>query len=123
MRIPRTVKLGNHEFKVIYKKTIRHPGKNGEECYGLCDYDSHVIYLQRGMHPSKKSEVFFHECLHAIDELFDLRLGEKKVNLLAVTVMAWIKNNRIDFGVINAKRKPRRNRAHTKKRRSKRKRN
>jgi len=94
MRLPKTVRIGSQEINVVFKDKIIH---RGNECIGLWCHDEQEIRIERGLHQDKKKEVFLHECLHAIDDLYDIGLGEKKVNILGVSVLALIKNNNLDF--------------------------
>ena len=41
--------------------------------------------------------MFLHEVLHVIDTDMELDLGERKVNLLAIHILSFIVNNKIDF--------------------------
>ena len=70
---------------------------DGEQLLGYCDVNSCKIMLKQGMSEEKKKEVFFHECVHAIDENLNIGLGENKVNLIGIHVLSLITNNNLDF--------------------------
>ena len=95
MRVPHKIKLGGYEIKCHSKKKLL--GANGEELWGEYDKEKNTVWLQAGMPKQRKKEVFFHELLHAIDDIYALRLGERKVGLLAVTIIDLIKTNHIDL--------------------------
>jgi len=92
MRIPKTVVIAGHTITIKYKKEIIY---NGSNCWGLYCDDKHIIYLKMGMEKSRKSEVFLHECIHAIEFIHNLKLSEKSVNLLGIELFAFIRNNKI----------------------------
>jgi hypothetical protein len=94
MRIPKKIKICGQEFTVQYEDNLK---DKGQALLGCCKVDGCTIYLKKRMHKNKKKEVFLHECVHAIDENLDLRLGEKKVNILAINILSLIINNNLDF--------------------------
>ena len=94
MKIPEVVKIGAYDYKVVEVDKLVHEGK---ELLGLCDRENNVISLLKGMKPKKEKEVFIHECLHAIEESYGITLGEKKVNLLGLAIMALISDNKLRF--------------------------
>lgn len=94
MNIPPVVKIGAYDYKIIEKDKIEH---EGNKLWGLCDREENVIYLQKGMKRKKEKEVFLHECLHAIEESYGLNLGESKVNILGLALMALIDDNKLRF--------------------------
>lgn len=71
--------------------------KDDGECWGLCDTENDVIYLSRKMNKERKKEIILHECIHAMDSLFDIGIDERKTNLLALLILDLIKTNKLDF--------------------------
>lgn len=94
MRIRRKIKIGPHEVKIIYKKKIFN---DKIELSGYADAANNKIYLEYNMPKTKKMEVFLHECLHVMDDIYSLALGEKRVNALATILVNFIRTNGIDF--------------------------
>ena len=95
MRIPKKeLIIAGHTVKISYKKNMV---LDGAPIWGLYDDDRHEISLATRMDPSRKIEVFLHECIHAIDHIHNLKLTEKAVNLLGIELLALIKNNKIDI--------------------------
>lgn len=92
MRLPRTVKIGCHTFQVVMKDEIIH---NGTALLGMCAVDEQKIYMQRGLKSTRKWEVFLHECFHAIDDIYDMGIGEKRVGHLGVEILKFIRENNI----------------------------
>jgi Zn-dependent peptidase ImmA (M78 family) len=94
MKLPRFLNICNHKYKIIYKKRII---KDNCECLGYCDSDKHLIYIQKGMVPTQKMEVIIHESLHAISHINNISLTEKSVNIMALGLLGFIRNNRLNF--------------------------
>lgn len=65
MNIPKDVKVGGVKYKVVYKTPIELD--NGLRCYGLCDYSTHAIYLDKTIQDEQGlKQTFIHELIHAI---------------------------------------------------------
>lgn len=95
MKIPKgKVKVGAYEYKIVFKSKVKHKGK---DLWGLCDRENHVIYLAKGMPEDRLMEVFLHETIHAIEESYDVHLGEKKTNMLGLALLALFKDNKIEI--------------------------
>ena len=92
--VPRKIKIGGHEIKVIYKNKIF---EQKEECFGVADKENNVIYLAKGMEKTRKMEIILHESIHIMEGLYDFSLTEKEVTLLAVGLLALLRENKMDF--------------------------
>ena len=94
MKIPETIKIVGHDYKVESKKE---PIVDGEVVFGACYNKEQKIVLQKGMSESRAKEVLLHECLHALDEELRLGLGEPVVNVLGLMLKDLICTNKLDF--------------------------
>ena len=94
MNIPETIKIGAYDYKMIEEDKLKLDGK---DVWGYCDREQNKIYMQKGMKSKKEKEVFLHECLHAIEESYGISLGERKVNILGLALMALISDNKLRF--------------------------
>ena len=94
MKIPRKIKVGAYTYIVKRKKTIK---EDNQELLGLCDRGAHLIYIVKDLSDKKAKEVLLHECLHAIEESYGINLGENKVNLLGLALLALIDDNKLEF--------------------------
>lgn len=94
MKIPRSkVKIGAYKYKIVKKKNITY---NGKELDGLCDRENQIIYLDSGLKGEKLFLVFIHECLHAIEEAYDIpQLSERVVSRLDHALTAFLIDNKI----------------------------
>lgn len=60
-RLPKTLKVGHLKY------TIRRvPAKSLDDAVGLCDADTQVISIERGLSETRERNVALHEVLHAI---------------------------------------------------------
>ena len=71
MIIPKTIKVGSTQYKVLFPKEIHKP----EPCRGFVSYLTNVIALAKGngifnYTKKQKEETFWHEVTHAI--LYDM---------------------------------------------------
>ena len=94
MKIPKKIRICGQDFSVFYKDVLF---VDNQDLLGYCDVNKCEIYLKKGMRKEKRIEVFFHECIHAIDENMNLHLGENKVNHLTIHILSLIVNNGLDF--------------------------
>ena len=94
MKTPNTLQICGHTIKIEYRDGLV---VGGDECWGVYDDDKHTIYLKIGMSETRKMEILLHECIHAIAEIHNLNLSEKAVKILAIALLALIRDNKIDF--------------------------
>lgn len=60
MRIPRTLKIGAREVKIVYKKVI----ENDPRICGMAVYTKGEIWLRKGMEQKAKEATLLHEIGH-----------------------------------------------------------
>ena len=94
MRIPRKIKIGPHEVKVVFKKSLH---DNGHDLSGWSQPDKGIICLKYGIEKSRRAEIFLHECIHYMDDIYALRLDEPRINVLTNAILTFIKRNNLDF--------------------------
>lgn len=86
MRIPRTVKVGPHVYRVIRKSKEQMPDN-----LGWCDFTELSIWLLRGMRLSKTREILVHELMHAA--CYPTFCGEEKFTdeeFVTATAPVWL---------------------------------
>ena len=64
MKIPKTIDIGPHTFKVILES-----GLGTEDNFGKADMNSLTIFVRDNVPQSLQEETFIHECLHMIRAL------------------------------------------------------
>lgn len=94
MRLPKVVSICGHDIKIVYKKKLF---VDGQACWGVYEDSKHTIYLVQGMDKTRKLEIFLHEALHAIEHIYMLSLSEKIVKVLAIEILALVRNNKINL--------------------------
>ncbi len=82
MKIPKSIKLGGHTIPV---KKVKHLVTLAE-AYGTFSTGELLIRLDADMPPSHEAEVFWHECIEAIDFLFELKLEHRTIQTLGVAL-------------------------------------
>lgn len=106
MKIPKLVKIGGRDYRVIYPHKFQ-----DSHCvlYGLHDPGTQTIRLslkdEQGSdrHPQSIEHTLLHEIIHAIDAVyFGGKLsawdkGEDAIDQLAEGLMQVIKDNKLDF--------------------------
>lgn len=89
MKIPSTLKIGGHQYKVIFPYVFT----ERFDRTGDCDYSKNIIRIADSLGNEKRSDsviitTFIHEILHAVDhvtgqDMFTGDIGEKMVDGLA----------------------------------------
>lgn len=86
MTMPSHLKLVGRDISV---KTV-------DDCtdqLGGCDFETQTIFIKSGQKKYLEADTLVHECLHFIDELFQLDVTERQVYCIAVALMALFKDN------------------------------
>lgn len=89
MDIPKTLKIGGHEFKVLLVQSMA----SRDECYGKMWMDRLEIHIDSSVSKELQEETMLHEAIHAIDEENGLDLTEQQVQSLGHGIYQLIKTN------------------------------
>jgi hypothetical protein len=68
---------------------------------GECDDIKGVIKVKTGTPLPVEADTLLHECVHAVDERFQLKLSERQVYCITVGIMALLKDNESLLRYIN----------------------
>lgn len=90
MKIPRKAKIGAYTYKIVRKHKLKMDGKDMD---GYCDCESKTIYLDKALKDLELFSVFIHECLHAIELIYEIPLGERKIRILEHALTALLFDN------------------------------
>lgn len=60
---------------------------------GECDDIKGVIKVKPGTPLPTEADTLLHECIHCVDERFQLKLSERQVYCITVGIMALLKDN------------------------------
>ena len=99
MKIPRTLKICGHVVKVRIVKTIKGP-MAGNLGYADLNHNEIVLckeYEGKPLEESMRAEVFLHETIHMIGQIYGIPLNEKTVRQSSGALFQVIRDNKLDF--------------------------
>ncbi len=82
--LPSSVSLGGHTIPIGRVDTV--PGDDDEHVFGLYDEKTMSIQIRKDLSPSMAGEVFWHEVVEAINDMYELRLPHPKIQTLGVAL-------------------------------------
>ncbi len=91
MRIPDSARIGPFTYGVEYHEGLI--ADDGKGLFGQADHVKHAIRISRFATPDHHPVTFLHEVLHVIDEVYDLDLKERQVDVLAAALVSFLKDN------------------------------
>jgi hypothetical protein len=91
MNIPDKVKIGYKDFKI--NKVDGEVIEDDEICYGVIYNDKGFINISGKYSEDLQKCTVIHECIHGIDNVFDIGLKEEQVEKLAKGLYGFIKDN------------------------------
>ena len=100
MRIPKKLQVSGYTLTIKHEKGLV---VNGVECLGTYDPNTKTIYLKKGMSPVRKVEVFIHEYIHFLEDIYCIKNSEENVNCLASGMIQLLLNPRVKIKEIESK--------------------
>lgn len=92
MKIPKTLKVGGHKYKVIKN----HKFTKKENLVGQARHMDLEIRLQRGVNKRKREEIFLHEVLHCVDNIYNhQRMNERALGNISEGLYQVLTDNKI----------------------------
>lgn len=77
--VPKQIKIGAHTYKIkLDSNSLEDQGD-----YGSCNHRLQEILINRKRPPSQKLEVFLHECLHMIKNIYGISLEEAEIGRIS----------------------------------------
>lgn len=64
-----------------------------EDDMGECDDENQLISICDGLPLGNEQDTVLHECIHALDKQFGIKLSERQVTRLAPAILAFVKDN------------------------------
>jgi Zn-dependent peptidase ImmA (M78 family) len=87
-RFPTSIIILGRKYKIKQGANLVY---NGQTCYGLCDNNERIIYLEKNQDEQVKKETLLHEACHAL--LFitgiDQKLSDAENEMYAQLFTAW----------------------------------
>lgn len=74
-----------------------------EDDMGECDDENQLISVCEGLPLGNEQDTVLHECIHALDKQFNLKLKEFQVAGLATAALAFLKDNPKVFSYLKRK--------------------
>lgn len=81
MKLPKNLKIGPYNYKVLHKKKVE---DRGVSLYGHILYGPQTIEVESGLSRERTLAIFMHEAVHGLDEAWCIGLSEKQVKKLGV---------------------------------------
>ncbi len=94
MRLPNKIEISGYTLKIKYKNKIIEEGK---ECFGTYDPENKTIELSKGMSPVRKQEIFLHEYIHFLEDIYRIEMVEDNVSALALGILQLIRHPKIKW--------------------------
>ena len=94
MRIPKEIDISGYTLKIQYKNSIT---INGAECFGVYHQEKKAIWLVKGMPMARKKEIFLHEFIHFLEDIYRIDISEASVASLALGILQLLNNKRIEL--------------------------
>ena len=105
MKIPKKIKVGGLEYKVLQGYAFKETELMGQVSHSQTEIRLNNIDPYGVQYPNqKKEECFVHEIIHAIDSVYNNNsLEEKTVDRLSQGLYQVLKDNKLYFGGLNGK--------------------
>lgn len=94
MKIPKTINVSGYVLTIKqFKKIV----VNSVECFGTYNPNDKTISLKIGMSPTQKKEIFIHEYLHFLEDIYRIKISEESIAFMAVGMLKLILDKRVRF--------------------------
>ena len=87
MRLPKKIDFGGYILKIEYAEKVM---VNADECFGVYNPETKTISLSKGMSRIRKKEVFIHEYLHFIEDVYRIKISEENISTFALAILKLI---------------------------------
>ena len=90
MKIPKSLKIGGFNYKVIYRKRYKNDGVSvfGNQCSS-----THQIWIESDIPVQRQEEVLLHEIIESIDTDNELKLEHTQISALSNCLYQALKDN------------------------------
>jgi hypothetical protein len=92
MRLPKKIKVSGYMVSIRYGEKVF---VNGDECFGHYDSNTKTITLAKGMSKVRKREVFLHEYLHFIEDIYRIKISEENIAAFSLGLLTLLTDKRI----------------------------
>lgn len=92
MRLPKKINISGHELKIEYSDGIV---VNKVDCLGIYRSDTKTMFLKKGMGAVRKREVFLHEYIHFLEDIYGILISEESINNISSGMVQLLLNPKI----------------------------
>ena len=92
MRLPRKMNVSGYDLTIKFSDKVF---VEGDECYGFYDPKKKLIVLKRGMSDTRKREIFLHEYVHFLEDIYRISISDENVGVLSLGILQLI--NTVDL--------------------------
>lgn len=92
MKIPKSIKIGGQNYKVIIKDLDKSEAQNN--C-GYCRATDNEIYINTSISQEQQESTLLHEILEALNFNYQLELEHNKIQTLEATLYQVLKDNKL----------------------------
>ena len=94
MRLPKKITISGHELNIKYADGLV---EDGIECLGIYKEKEKTIYLKKGMGKVRKREVFIHEYMHFLEDIYGILISEESINNVSSGMVQLLLNPKINI--------------------------
>jgi hypothetical protein len=96
MRIPRSLMIKGERWSIRHKNNVEDDEHN--KCYGICNFEDRVIYLEKGMSKELEAETFIHEVFHAV--LYEMHMNlDREIEEQVIDGLSYAVVNMFDVNI------------------------
>lgn len=85
---PKTLRVGNVTYKVVFKVRI-----DSSDPLGMCDSGKRKIYIKKGLSLVSTFSTLIHEVLHALEFEYNIEIKHKSVHLYEQAILDFLMSN------------------------------
>lgn len=90
---PKTILIGDTMWQIKFVRNVPATTTPGRTVDGLCEPETCIIYIRKGLKPLYRLEVVLHEILHAIDFEYGITLDHKLIEKLEKPLQRLLMDN------------------------------
>ena len=94
MRLPKSLDISGYTLKIEYRHKII---VDGHECFGVYEPAKKTIFLVKGMPPTKKKEIFLHEYLHFLEDIYRIHISHEGIASIALGFVQLLNNKKVKW--------------------------
>jgi len=94
MELPEQIEISGYICNIEIVKEIKVSRKR---CYGIYDAKTKTIYLDKNMDSTRMKEIFIHEFMHFLEDIYRLKFDDNYLSTLALGILQLVTNKKIKW--------------------------